>query len=145
MAELVPRVSPFVRLQVASPPYRRITVEATVVVQDDARMATFLQELQTDLVRFLSPWPDADLGPRPAHYYLKGAISQFIRDRPYIKSIDSLALKLDDGAALGDDQERDDICGHQESYVYYTSALRHDLRAIAASAYLASTQDGVVP
>lgn len=126
LAELRSRVSPFVRLQVGSPPYCRITVCATVVVRDELRIATALQHLQSDLVRFLSPWPAGDLGERPKIYYDESAISQFVRDRSYIKSIDSIELKYSP---------------ENPPIVYYTSALRHELKVRPSSPLLASAAD----
>jgi hypothetical protein len=79
---------------------------------DETRVDTSLEQLQKDLVRYLSPWPDPDLAVRPKAYYSETAIGQFIRDRSYIKSIDILQLeyKLPDNP-----------------HVYYTSASRHQL------------------
>jgi len=114
LAELRTRVSPFVRLQVAAPPYQAITVRATVVVKDETRLSTSLEQLQSELVRFLSPWPAPELGERPKVYFDETAISQFIRDRPYIDSIDTIELE---GTST------------ESSSVYYTSALRHKLSA----------------
>jgi hypothetical protein len=136
LAELRPRLSPFARVQVACPPYRRLRVSATVVVADEARLATTLQQLQADLVRFLSPWPAPDLGQRPKNYFEESAISQFIRDRPYIQSIDSLTLTPVD---LHADERQDKQV--LSTPAYYTSALNHDLQARPASVALASAKD----
>jgi hypothetical protein len=114
LAELRMRVSPFVRLQVAAPHYQAITVCATVVVKDETRLSTTLEQLQAELVRFLSPWPAPDLGEKPKAYFEQTAISQFIRDRPYIESIDT--IKLSGNSA-------------ESPSVYYTSAWRHQLSA----------------
>jgi hypothetical protein len=121
LAELRTRVSPFVRLQVAAPPYQAITVRATVVVKDETRLSTSLEQLQSELVRFLSPWPAPELGERPKVYFDETAISQFIRDRPYIDSIDTIELE---GTST------------ESSSVYYTSALRHKLSARPSGAGL---------
>jgi hypothetical protein len=114
LAELRTRVSPFVRLHVAAPPYQRIAVCATVVVKDETRLSTTLEQLQAELVRFLSPWPAPDLGERPKVYYDETAISQFIRNRPYIESIDTITIEPGE-------------ISPNSSCVYYTSALRHKL------------------
>jgi hypothetical protein len=119
-------VSPFVRLRVASPPYCRIRVCAAVVVEE-ARLASALQQLQTDLVRFLSPWPAPDLGPRPKNYHEEAAISQFIRDRPYIKSINTLKLLYEGDAAASDPAQAPRDTPPTGSHIYFTSALRHAL------------------
>jgi len=96
-----------------------------------------LQQLQADLLRFLSPWPAPDLGPRAQNYYEESVISQFIRDRSYIKSIDNLWLKYN-------------MVGSGEclpvpppvSVIYYTSAQRHELTARPASVSLVAIKDG---
>lgn len=137
LMELRPRLSPFVRLQVACPPYCRLRVAATVVVEDEGRLATSLQQLQADLVRFLSPWPSPDLGQRPRNYFEESAVSQFIRDRPYIRSIDCLELM-----AVPVDPVDLQVKPPDTMPIYYTSALRHDLKARPASISLASVKGG---
>lgn len=114
LKELRNRVSPFVQLQMAPPPYCRIKVRAKVIVNDEMRASTLLEQLQADLVRFLSPWPCPELGDRPKIYYDEAAISQFIRNRTYVKSIDNIELELE--------------CIAEDAFcTYYTSALRHEL------------------
>ncbi|MFZ9752679.1 MAG: hypothetical protein ACO3B3_03865 [Cyanobium sp.] len=128
LAELQARVSPFAQLRVASPPYCAITVRATVVVMDETRVDTLLEQLQKDLVRYLSPWPDPDLAVRPKAYYSETAVGQFIRERSYIKSIGVLQLeyKLPDTPP-----------------VYYTSAKRHQLTARPSSSSAAPIMEGL--
>jgi hypothetical protein len=128
LAELQTRVSPFVQLRVASPPYCAITVCATVVVIDETRVGTLLEQLQKDLVRYLSPWPDLEFTDRPKAYYTEAAISQFIRDRSYIKSIDTLIL---------------DVETTSTPHLYYTSARRHRLAARPSSSSAALIMEGV--
>jgi hypothetical protein len=136
LRELQPRVSPFVRLQVACPPYCRIRVCASVVVEE-SRMASALQQLQIELVRFLSPWPSPDLGPRPNNYYEETVISQFIRDRPYIKSINRLKLLYESNESSEAVEQMP-----KSSHVYYTSALQHALKPCLTSIVSASGVDG---
>jgi hypothetical protein len=128
LAELQARVSPFTQLRVAPPPYCAITVRATVVVMDETRVDTLLEQLQKDLVRYLSPWPDPDLAVRPKAYYSETAVGQFIRERSYIKSIGVLQLeyKLPDTPP-----------------VYYTSAKRHQLTARPSSSSAAPIMEGL--
>lgn len=136
LTELKSSVSPFARLQVACPAYCRVIVCATVVVED-ARLSSSLQQLQADLLRFLSPWPAPDLGPRAQNYYEESVISEFIRDRSYIKSIDNLSLKYNmvgSGECLP--------APPPVSVIYYTSAQRHELTARPASVSLVSFKDG---
>ena len=67
-------------------------------------------------------WPTPALGIRPAHYYTKQAVAEFIRHRPYVHSI--LSLELDPGPT---DKE-------MASWRYLTSAPKHDLSGETASA-----------
>jgi hypothetical protein len=137
LAELKPRISPFVELQIGTPVYCRTTVMAEVVMADASRIASSIQQLQQDLVRFLSPWPVPDLAPRPHRYYEQIAVSQFIRDRPYVKSIDSLQL-----SPAGDASDPTQQCGGN-AFIYYTSALQHQITARPPSASLVASLDGI--
>ena len=137
LAELKPRISPFVELQIGTPVYCRTTVMAEVVMADASRIASSIQQLQQDLVRFLSPWPVPDLAPRPQRYYEQIAVSQFIRDRPYVKSIDSLQL-----SPAGDASDPTQQCGGN-AFIYYTSALQHQITARPPSASLVASLDGI--
>jgi hypothetical protein len=138
LAELKPRISPFVELQVGTPIYCRRSVIAEVVMADATRLSIYSQQLQRDLVEFLSPWPMPDLGPRPQRYYEQTEVSQFIRDRPYVKSIDSLEI-LDIGDTANSSLQPADNC-----FIYYTSALQHQITGRGPSASLVASLDGVV-
>ena len=107
--------SPFARITVTNPPWTRIKVSAVLVFTDDDTAFARETRLHGDLVRWLSPWPDPALPPRGDDYWTRQAIAQFIRDRPYVVSIVSLALE----------HERDPATG----WHYFTSALTHDLEA----------------
>jgi hypothetical protein len=136
-----------VHLEIAPPPYTRICVRATVVVEDEMRMASSLQQLDKDLIRFLSPWPAPDLGARPKNYYEETAIGQFIRDCPYIRSFDSLELEMTPvesedkyGRSIASIAGRSrsaspDASSSVHAVCYYTSALHHklDVRVAIAS------------
>ena len=112
------RISPFIALQVANPPYVRLTVHASLAFSDADTVAVWKARLNGELVQWLSPWPPAELGPRPANYYDKFAIAEFIRRRSYVVAILSLDISYDPPTA--------DWC-------YLTSALQHDLQGAAAS------------
>ena len=83
-------------------------------------VATSLQQLQQDLLLFLSPWPYQDpLFERPDAYYDELSIGHFIRERPYIYAIESLQLSYS--------PERKKLT--ESPFLYYTSALQHELVA----------------
>lgn len=105
--------SPFVSLEVANPDYVRITVTATLVFSDADTVAAWTATLKDELIRWLSPWPDASLGPRPADYFTSFAVAAFMRGRPYVRAILSLDLSYTPEPGSG--------------WVYYTSALSHEL------------------
>lgn len=106
-------VSPFVDVQVSNPPYVDVTVKADVIFSDADTVDHWLARLQAELVRWLSPWPDPGLGPRPYDYYTREAVAEFIRQRDYVEGINGLQLHHDGG---------------QGKARYYTSAERHLLK-----------------
>ena len=108
-------ISPFIVLSVTNPPYCRITVHAVLVFDDADTPAAFADRLDTDLIKWLSPWPDPSLGPRPANYYTRHAIAEFIRGQPYVVGITSLEIVHDKGT-------------HSGGWRYFTSALKHCLK-----------------
>jgi len=107
------RISPFVQLSVTSPPYLRMTVTAKLVFRDDDTAEASAARLNDALVRFLSPWPDPALGPRPDDYYTADAVARFIRNRPYVLGILSLDYAPAQPPGAG--------------WFYLTSATRHAL------------------
>jgi hypothetical protein len=104
--------SPFVDIQVSNPPYTRITVHAELVFQTTDTPEEWVICLQNDLILWLSPWPDASLGQRPADYYTRDAVAEFIRQRSYVKGINSIELEYQ---------------GLSTKPQYFTSALTHTL------------------
>ena len=91
---LAARISPFVRLSVTNPPYLRLKVRAQCVFTDEDTPAFWSQRLEAELIRWLSPWPPADLGLRPTDYYTEQAIAQFIRHRPYVRGVPRLSIDI---------------------------------------------------
>ncbi len=112
-------ISPFVRLTVTNPPYLRLKVSAQLSFSDGNTGAYWIERLQAELVKWLSPWPDPAIGPRPARYYTRRAVSEFIRGRPYVRGIDRLDIAPETSPPRG-------------GWVYLTSALQHDLTAASA-------------
>ncbi len=106
------RISPFARLEIDNPPYLAVTVRATLEFSDADTVAAWIARLNGELVAWLSPWPDPLLGPRPADYYTTFAVGEFIRRRPYVRAILSLALD----------------CPAPDGWCYLTSAPQHDLQ-----------------
>jgi hypothetical protein len=108
------RFGPFVELQVTNPPYRRLTIEADLVFNDLDTVDHWTQQLQADLVAWLSPWPPTHLGPRPAEYYTRQHVAAFIRSRDYVLGITRLHLTPEPVETdLG--------------WTYLTSSLQHQL------------------
>jgi hypothetical protein len=105
------RISPFIQLTVANPPYLRITVHADLLFTDADSVQANIERLNRELIQFLSPWPPPALPPRPADYYTRKQVAHFIRHRPYVRAIVSLQLVHE--AAHG--------------WHYLTSALSHSL------------------
>jgi hypothetical protein len=114
------RISPFIVPLVTNPPYLPIKVTAKLVFTRADAAGACADRLNSELIAFLSPWPpSAELGPRPADYYTERGVTQFIRRRPYVQAILSIALAPDPPA---------DIIGWR----YVTSAAAHDICGKAA-------------
>lgn len=109
-------ISPFIQLTVTNPPYLRLKVSAQIRFSDENTGAFWIERLQGELVKWLSPWPDPALGPRPERYYTRRAVSEFIRGRHYVRGIDRFDIAPEDAPLRG-------------GWVYLTSALAHDLTA----------------
>ncbi|MFN4095188.1 MAG: hypothetical protein ACK4GG_00260, partial [Sphingomonas sp.] len=109
-------ISPFIQLTVTNPPYLRLKVTTQISFSDENTGAFWIERLQDELVKWLSPWPDPALGPRPERYYTRRAVSEFIRGRHYVRGIDRFDIAPQDAPPRG-------------GWVYLTSALEHDLTA----------------
>ncbi|MFA5964706.1 MAG: hypothetical protein WC804_11870 [Sphingomonas sp.] len=95
-------VGPFVTLAVTNPPYLRLRVTAECHFSDGDTPDYWSIRLKADLTKWLSPWPDEALGPRPANYYTRRAIADFVRHRPYVLGVASLEVAPEvDEAGLG--------------------------------------------
>lgn len=86
-------VGPFVELCVTNPPYLRLKVEITCDFSDDDTADYWCIKLAQELTLWLSPWPDASIGLRPADYYTRRAIAEFVRGRDYVLGIVSLKVE----------------------------------------------------
>lgn len=113
---LGPQVSPFAKLTVTNPPYRRIAVEVKVLFDDEDTPTAYIQQLEADLTLWLSPWPPQAFGKRPRNYYTRHAVAEFVRGRPYVRGIASIHLETD---APTD----------RHTPVYFTSAKQHRIIA----------------
>jgi len=109
-------ISPFIQLSVTNPPYLRLKVSAQISFSDANTGAYWVEKLQAELIKWLSPWPDSSLGPRPQRYYTRRAVSEFIRSRPYVRGIEQFDIAPEDTPP-------------RSGWVYLTSALVHDLTA----------------
>lgn len=115
------RISRFIWLSVTNPPYQRMKVTAKLLFSDADTVEASAARLNTELVSFLSPWPDPALGPRPDDYYTAEAVARFIRGRPYVRGILSLAYAPDPPPPA-------------PGWYYLTSAPTHDLTGRTAPA-----------
>jgi hypothetical protein len=110
-------VSPFVKLAVTNPPYLRLKVTVECHFSDADTPDYWCIQLNEDLIKWLSPWPDDALGPRPHNYYIRRAIADFVRHRPYVLGIASLEVAPEvDDVGLG--------------WFYLTSSLQHDVTQV---------------
>ena len=111
-AYLQGRVSAQVRVTVTNPPYVRVRVSADLLFSDAMLPVACQQQLNRELIEWLSPWQPADLGARHAHYFTRQGIAEFIRKRSYVLGITSLVLSYDPPR-------------HPGEWRYITSALEH--------------------
>jgi hypothetical protein len=109
--------SPFADITVTNPPYRRVTVAADLIFVDTDTAAAWTAKLQDELTKWLSPWPDPKLGLRPADYYTKQSVADFVNQRSYVQEVLALDVHYED-APTGDD------------WCYLTSAEKHVLTAV---------------
>jgi hypothetical protein len=118
------RVNPFIAdsIAVTNPPYLSVHVVAHVQFNAENTREYWEIALNDDLVKWLSPWPDAALGVRPDDYYTHRAVAEFIRHRRYVISLDYLALT--DQVAAGDNV--------QTGWFYLTSAKSHLIKGRTA-------------
>ncbi|MDB5710425.1 MAG: hypothetical protein JWL96_2495 [Sphingomonas bacterium] len=95
-------VGPFVEVRVTNPPYLRLKVEIVCDFTADDTVDYWCIKLKKELTLWLSPWPDATIGPRPADYYTRRAIAEFVRNRDYVLGIVELKVGPDtDEVGLG--------------------------------------------
>jgi len=111
--------SPFAKLAISNPPYLRLTVTATVEFIDSDTGAFWSDRLERDLIAWLSPVPTPEIEPRPANYYTRRAVAEFIRHRPYVRAISSILIKPDSHHVPG-------------QHYYLTSAANHNIIAAPA-------------
>ncbi len=86
------RISHFIDLKVTNPTYLRIKVIADLIFTDDDTVEANKEQLNAELIAYLSPWPSPTLGPRADDYYTLNEVAHFIRNRPYVRAI--LSLKV---------------------------------------------------
>jgi hypothetical protein len=112
--------SSFAEIAVTNPPYLPLCVATTVDFTADNTPAFWQEQLNSELIEWLSPWPPSSaLGPRPSDYYTRRAIAEFIRSRPYVLGITGLEV-FPQPIAPGN------------GYFYLTSAPRHYIGTKAA-------------
>jgi hypothetical protein len=108
------RISPFVDLAVTNPTYLRLKVVADLIFTDEDTLEANKERLNAELIQYLSPWPAPVLGARPDDYYTLNEVAHFVRNRPYVRAILSIALVPEEPA-------------EQNGWHYLTSAISHCL------------------
>jgi hypothetical protein len=108
------RISPFIQLVVTNPVYLRLKVVANLIFTEEDTLEANKERLNDELIQYLSPWPSPVLGPRPDDYYTLNEVAHFVRNRPYVRAILSIALVPDEPAELN-------------GWHYLTSATSHCL------------------
>lgn len=107
--------SPFVQLQVVNPNYVRIEVTATVRFRLDQDQGVCIDQLNDELVKYLSPWfYDAARAAKRGHYASQADICEFIQTRPYVDSMISIAFEYQPKPATLD-------------WYFLTSAKKHQI------------------
>jgi hypothetical protein len=114
-AQAAAAMSPFVELTVTNPPWNRICVHATVQFSPLDTAQAWMARLNDELRRWLSPWPDPLLPPRPAVYWTRQAIAEFVHNRPYVVEVKHLTLR------------HAQPCHDDSGWHYFTSAASHAL------------------
>jgi len=85
---LLSLATPFAVIQVVNPVYVRITVNANVIFGGTEDGGGGIDELNSDLIQYLSPWfYNVERATMRGAYASEDAISQFIETRPYVDSI----------------------------------------------------------
>lgn len=109
------RISPFIDLAVTNPTYLRLKVIADLIFTDEDTLEANKERLNGELIQYLSPWPTPALGSRPNDYYTLNEVAHFVRNRPYVRAILSIALVPE--------EEEVELAG----WHYLTSATSHCL------------------
>jgi hypothetical protein len=126
-------VGDFTEVVVTNPPYLRLAVTAEVEFTADDTSTFWEDQLGAELVEWLSPWPpSASLGPRPANYYTRRAVAEFIRGRSYVLGITSLEIRPEDVSG-----------GH--GWHYLTSAAKHAITTAKPGGLELPAQDELYP
>jgi hypothetical protein len=92
--------SPFACIQVTNPIYVRIHVTAEVLFQDSPEGGGGIDVLNSELVRYLSPWfYDAERAFLQGQYASEDAITQFIQTRPWVASLVNIGFEYEPSPA----------------------------------------------
>lgn len=93
---LISLATPFASIQVVNPVYVRIKVNASIFFGGSEGGGGGIDELNSDLVQYLSPWfYNVARATMRGAYASEDAIVQFIDTRPYVDSIDNISFFYD--------------------------------------------------
>jgi len=111
-------LSPFITLDVCNPVYVQIKVNCTVQFVQGIDAGKYIDQLNQDLILYLSPWYyDQAREAKAGNYVSPADISGFIQTRPYIAFLDTVRL------------DYDPLPGQLETGWYFlTSAAGHDIK-----------------
>jgi hypothetical protein len=151
-AYLQAHTSPFVKVVAKNPRYQRIQYRVAVRFREEVEQGYYLQLLNEELVRFLSPWAYEDQSDIAFGSSLhSSAVIHFIETRPYVDYVANLKL-IEQGPQL--DRARSTVnVNHQVNSTnlaqvktadaILVSAPTHFIDLIAASDYEAEEFEGI--
>jgi hypothetical protein len=114
-AYLKSHVGPFIQPHVVNPVYVRISVKTTVQFRDKDDSGTSIEQLNQELIQYLSPWYyDAARAARGGRYVSLDGVSEFIRTRPYVAAMLSIRFRYEPDPANLD-------------WYFLTSAKKHSI------------------
>jgi hypothetical protein len=92
-AYLASVASPFVKITVRYPTYEFLAVRTRIRLRPNADAGTSLRQIDSDLIRFLSPWSDDDGKDIPiGGIVYRSAIHEFLTRHPLVEEVEGLRL-----------------------------------------------------
>lgn len=134
---LTNRVSPHVNLEVRSPAYEEVKIDAMISFKGNIDDGFYLKSLDESLIRFLSPWAfDQNRKIEMGKELYRSAIISFIESRPYVDFLVQLKLSKNGTEVKGEVI----TAGHKAILI---SAPWHRLSSVAPETVLCQTNQGI--